>query len=82
MPHSESEVRMTDKQIIIDFMLKDSGQFTVEGHYYIYSKSVYAGGKTFEEALVNWWNKYCEKSKMPEYQQIKNRPISKAVEQF
>ena len=73
---------MTDKQIIIDFMLKDSGQFTVEGHYYIYSKSVYAGGKTFEEALVNWWNKYCEKSKMPEYQQIKNRLISKGAEQF
>lgn len=67
---------------IIDFMLKDSGQFTVEGHYYIYSKSVYAGGKTFNEALKNWWNKYCIKKNMPEYQQVINRTISKVGEQF
>lgn len=68
---------------IIDFLIKDGGQFIVEGHYYIHSKRVYAGGDTFEEALKNWWEKYQEKIKLPEYIELNNyHLLKKSGEQF
>lgn len=79
----ESDGKMKTDSEIIDFMLKDSGQFQVEGHYYIYSKRVYAGGETFHLALQTWWNKFQEKNKDPEYVRLNNLiGASKNREQF
>ena len=76
-----SLVSKTDEEIM-DFMLQNGGQFTVEGHYYIYSKKVYAGGKTFHFALQNWWHKYVEKSMTNEYIMLNNYELTKKGEQF
>lgn len=67
---------------IIDFMLKDGGQFTVEGHYSIYSKRVYASGKTYSDALQAWWERYNERINDWDYQMIENRKPLTHLGQF
>lgn len=49
---------MTDKQIIIDFILNEHSQIIIEGHYSVRAIYTTGNGKTLDEALQNWYKKY------------------------
>ena len=44
---------MTDKQIIIDFILNEHSQIIIEGHYSVRAIYTTGNGKTLDEALQN-----------------------------
>lgn len=49
---------MTNKQIIIDFILNEHYQIIIEGHYSVRAIYTTGNGKTLDEALQNWYEKY------------------------
>lgn len=49
---------MTDKQTIIDFILDEYSQIIIEGHYSVRALYTNGNGKTLDEALQNWYEKY------------------------